>query len=144
LANKYTGKPHIHSRIGVLSASNFTIGKGVCFLGSGHRAPDIDISGEVTIGDYSLIERDVTIVTHRHAYETGFPKELLKAINPITAHPLTIGKNVLICERATILPQVDYIGDYAIIGYGAILTKNVESKEIWAGNPAIKIGERSE
>ena len=56
--------------------------------------------------------------------------------------PIVIGKNVYIGEKAVILPQVERTEDYAIIAAFAVVTKNVAYGEIWAGNPAKKIGER--
>lgn len=46
-----------------------------------------------------------------------------------------IGNDVWIGERATILSGLT-IGDGAVIGGGRVVTKNVGSYEIWAGNPA--------
>ena len=40
-----------------------------------------------------------------------------------------IGLNATLRENLT-------IGDHATVGMGAVLTKNVGEKEIWAGNPA--------
>lgn len=48
---------------------------------------------------------------------------------------LNIGKGVHIGLNSTIREYIT-IGDYATIGMGAVLTKNVGSREIWAGNPA--------
>ena len=52
-----------------------------------------------------------------------------------------IGNRVWIAYRAIILPGVT-IGDGAVVGAGAVVTKNVEPFAIVAGNPARKIGER--
>lgn len=49
--------------------------------------------------------------------------------------PIIIGNNVFIGSNCTILKGVT-IGSNAIIGAGSIVTKNVPSYEIWAGNPA--------
>jgi UDP-2-acetamido-3-amino-2,3-dideoxy-glucuronate N-acetyltransferase len=46
-----------------------------------------------------------------------------------------IGNNVIIGSNATILGGVT-IGDKSIIGAGSVITKNIPSGEIWAGNPA--------
>jgi maltose O-acetyltransferase len=57
------------------------------------------------------------------------------------------GGDVLICDRvwigyrAIILPGVS-IGEGAVVGAGAVVTKNVEPYAIMAGNPARKVGER--
>jgi len=53
-----------------------------------------------------------------------------------------IGSRVWIAYRAIILPGIT-IGDGAVIGAGAVVTKNVEPYAIVAGNPARKIGERN-
>lgn len=53
-----------------------------------------------------------------------------------------IGNHVWIAYRAIILPGVT-IGDGAVVGAGAVVTKNVEPYAIVAGNPARKIGERN-
>ncbi|MGP9707032.1 DapH/DapD/GlmU-related protein [Brachybacterium sp. AOP24-D1-21] len=52
-----------------------------------------------------------------------------------------IGADVWIGYRATVLRGVS-IGDGAIIGAGAIVTKDVPDFEIWAGAPARRIAER--
>ena len=46
----------------------------------------------------------------------------------------TIGNNVSIGSNATILPVS--ICDGAVIGAGAVVTKNIDSPGIYAGNPA--------
>lgn len=53
-----------------------------------------------------------------------------------------IGNRVWIAYRAIILPGIT-IGDGAVIGAGAVVTKNIEPYAIVAGNPARKIGERN-
>jgi acetyltransferase-like isoleucine patch superfamily enzyme len=53
-----------------------------------------------------------------------------------------IGHRVWIGFRAVILPGVK-IGDGAVVGAGAVVTRDVEAYNIVAGNPARKIGERN-
>lgn len=52
--------------------------------------------------------------------------------------PIKIGNNVWIGANAVILPGV-VIGDNCIIGAGSVVTKNVESSSVVAGNPAMLI-----
>lgn len=54
---------------------------------------------------------------------------------------VVIGDRVWIGYRALVLPGVN-IGEGAVVGAGAVVTKNVEPYAIVAGNPARKIGER--
>jgi chloramphenicol O-acetyltransferase type B len=49
--------------------------------------------------------------------------------------PVTIGNDVWIGARVIVLPGVQ-IGDQAIVGAGAVVTKDVEPLAIVAGNPA--------
>ena len=48
---------------------------------------------------------------------------------------LQIGKGVHIGLNATVREDLT-IGDFAALGMGAVLTKNIGDKEIWIGNPA--------
>lgn len=48
--------------------------------------------------------------------------------------PTKIGNNVLIGSNSTILPV--NISDGCVIGAGSVVTKNCETKGIYAGNPA--------
>lgn len=52
-----------------------------------------------------------------------------------------IGCRAFIGAGAIVLPGLVICED-AIVGAGAVVTKNVPANEIWAGNPARKIGER--
>ena len=49
--------------------------------------------------------------------------------------PITVGSKVFIGVGAIIMPGVA-IGDYAIVGAGSVVTKDVPSGEVWAGVPA--------
>lgn len=53
----------------------------------------------------------------------------------------TLRTGAFIGVNAVVLPGVT-IGEYAIVGAGAVVTKDVPDWEIWAGVPARKIGER--
>lgn len=61
--------------------------------------------------------------------------ELNKLYAPKNA-PVIIGKNCWIGANSTILPGVT-IGDYSIVAAGAVVTKDVPSGVLVAGNPAI-------
>ena len=49
---------------------------------------------------------------------------------------LTIGNDVCLYHNAVILPSVSRIGDGAVIGAGAVVTKDVPDFAVVAGNPA--------
>lgn len=54
---------------------------------------------------------------------------------------VNIGKRVFIGVNSVILGPKN-IGDGALIGAGSVVTKDVPSKQVWAGNPAKFIKER--
>lgn len=58
-----------------------------------------------------------------------------------SARPIRVGKSVFIGARAIIMKGVS-IGDAAIIGAGAVVTRNVPPSAIFFGNPAWEIGKR--
>ena len=84
----------------------------------------------VTIGDDCFIGPNVSIYTACHPID---PIE--RNTRQEYAKPVTIGDNVWIGGSATILPGVS-IGDNVTIGAGSVVTKDVESNTVVAGNPA--------
>lgn len=80
----------------------------------------------VHIGEYCLIASGVTILSHDHCKRVNNQPLLLDTY---------IGKRCFIAVGATILPGVR-IGDEVIVGAGSVVTKNVPSNVIVAGNPA--------
>jgi acetyltransferase-like isoleucine patch superfamily enzyme len=85
----------------------------------------------VTIGDYCLIG-DMAVI-----YDTSFHQ--LQPDRPVHTAPVTIGNNVWIARGAMILPGVT-IGDYAVIGANAVVSKDVPARTVVAGNPAKPVG----
>ncbi len=101
---------------------------------------NFDLTGNIFIGDHVIISDGVYIFTHKHFWRNsripiGKHKELKRC-------DLIIGKDAFIGVYAVIL-GIDYIGEGAVVGAGAIVTKNIGDFEIWAGNPAKKIGLRN-
>lgn len=99
----------------------------------------LDLTGNITIGEDTEIASGVRIFTHKHFWNHS--KGLRKDIQKVTKHDLVIGKDVFIGTNAQLI-GIDYVGDGAVIGAGAIVTKNVEPFTVVAGNPAKIIGKR--
>ena len=88
---------------------------------------ELDFSGDLTIGDNTVISEYTLILSHDHGMN---PKSIPAKI------PKDIGSNVWIGMGAIILAQVRNIGDNSIVASGAVVTKDVPSDVIVAGNPA--------
>ncbi len=113
----------IYKPAGVTIGEDCVIGEKIVLDG---RAP-------LTIGDHVDIASEVMIYNSEH----DINDETFKAVEA----PVTIGNYVFIGPRAIILPGV-VIGDNAIVGAGAVVTKNVSPGVIVGGVPAKVIGER--
>lgn len=84
----------------------------------------------VTIGDNVLIGPAVQIYTATHPLDTSERRKMLES-----AKPITIGLDVWIGGGAIICPGVS-IGDRTVIGAGSVVTRDIPSDVIAAGNPA--------
>lgn len=93
----------------------------------------IDFSGDIFISQEAHISRRTQIITHNHKYDPH-SKPLFCS--------LKIGRKSWLGNDSIILPAVNTIGDFAIIGAGAVVTHDVPDKAIFAGNPANLIKNR--
>jgi maltose O-acetyltransferase len=87
----------------------------------------------VTIGDDTQIGPAVQILTADHPREPAQRRTGLEL-----GRPVIIGRNVWIGAAALILPGVT-IGDDAIVGAGAVVTRAVAAGATVVGNPARRI-----
>lgn len=94
----------------------------------------------VYIKKYTVISRDVTIVTNNHRSTVGIPQCLLGAshINDISRN-LIIGEDVWVGTKATILSGAD-LGRGCIVGACSLVTKPVPPYALVVGSPAKIIG----
>ena len=126
---------------------------------------------QVTLGDYSyglqaspllppgtIIGRYVSLGPEVHVFRRNHPKSRLSlhpafynkllaflpedTVPPVEENPLIIESDAWIGARSTILPSCKRIGIGAIVGAGAVVTRDVGDFEVVAGNPARKIGQR--
>ncbi|AEG00274.1 acyltransferase [Methylomonas methanica] len=75
----------------------------------------------IHLGEYSYVAFDAAILTH----------DLTRGVRLHTR----IGKNCFIGARSIIMPGIN-IGDGAIVGAGAVVTRDVPANAVAAGNPA--------
>ncbi|MCW3086118.1 MAG: Hexapeptide transferase [Bacteroidetes bacterium] len=142
-----------------------TIGKGTkiwhfshimpnCVLGENcNIGQNVVISPEVVLGKNVKVQNNVSIYTGVTCDDDVFlgPSMVFtNVINPRSAinrkneyAKTHVGKGASIGANATIVCGHD-IGEYAFIGAGAVVTKNVQPYSLWVGNPAKQMGWISE
>ena len=81
----------------------------------------------IIIGDFTLVSRGSIILSHHHHERTA-------SNNPVLCKTI-IGSNTFIGVNSIILPGTK-VGDEVIVGAGSVVTKDVPSNCIVAGNPA--------
>lgn len=100
------------------------------------RNCDIDITGDLEIGDNVGVLEGAKILTHAHdTYHFIADSELTLSKRAYKTN-LKIGDHVTICAHAIILPGVGEIGEGSIIQAGAIVSRSVPPNVIVGGNPA--------
>jgi acetyltransferase-like isoleucine patch superfamily enzyme len=82
--------------------------------------------GSIKIGEDTQLGPGTLITTTGHDYQHELDTHFT---------PVVIGKGVWIGANVTILPGVE-IGDFAVIGAGSVVTKNVASRCVAVGVPA--------
>ncbi|WP_145198804.1 CatB-related O-acetyltransferase [Sphingobium sp. B2] len=105
--------------------------------------------GPIEIGRYCSIASSVRSVPINHPYDamTTHPALYERKFGAVDEDihwddVLVIEDDVWIGHNVMILPGCKFIGRGAIIGAGAIVTKNVDRYAIMAGNPARKLRDR--
>jgi len=101
---------------------NLSIGNNVVV----HRHVLLDDRGGIEIGDNVSISDYANIYSHHHDIN-----DIHHVLTPVTR----IGNGVRITYHATVLAGMD-VGDNALVGTNAVVTRNVESNHIVVGIPA--------
>ncbi len=104
---------------------NITIGNDV-YINFGCVILDC---GHVTIGNNTLIGPNVGLFSGNHTTDAEE-----RAAGGLIPKPITIGNRVWLCGNVTVVPGVT-IGDDTIIGAGSVVTHDIPSGVIAAGNP---------
>jgi putative colanic acid biosynthesis acetyltransferase WcaF len=98
----------------------------------GERA-DIYNLGQVVLREAATVAQDAFLCGGTHDFASPRLELMVGEID--------VGAHAFIGARACILPGV-HIGEYAVVGAAAVVTKNVAAHAIVAGNPARVIGTR--
>ncbi len=82
----------------------------------------------ITLEDDVFIGPNVTFTNDFTPRSKQYPNQFLKTM---------IKKGASLGANSTIVGGIT-IGEYAMIGAGSVVTKNIGNNELWYGNPAIK------
>lgn len=127
------------------SIGNYTYGEPVVLFPNDNAT--------LVIGKFCSIAKDVTIFlggNHRVDWVSTYPffeifddfeKDEIIEGHPSTKGSVVIGNDVWIGRNVIILSGVQ-IGNGAVIAAGSVITKNIGSYEVWAGNPAKMVKKR--
>lgn len=146
----YKGKNALirkRTRMDVMPFNNFSIGKNstiedFCTLNNGVGAISIGnntrigigsvLIGPVSIGEDVRLAQNVVVSGLNHNYE-----DVTKPISAqgVNTEQIYIGDETWIGANSVILPGI-FIGKHCIVAAGSVVTKNVSSNTIVAGNPA--------
>lgn len=115
-----------------------------CVIGNGAYIDRfVEIGDRVRIHNKALlyhgviIENDVFVGPAACFTNDQFPRS--GKTRNLKGRSWTVGKGASIGANATILPDVN-IGEYAIVGAGSVVTKDIPKHTVVCGNPANPIG----
>ena len=113
--------------------ANFGMGIGIKIGNNSGLGINCRVRGPLTIGNDVMMGPDVVIMTNSHNFDRiDIP---MNAQGSAIPKKVIIGNDVWIGTRVIILPGVT-IGNGAIIGAGAVVTKDVPDMAIVGGCPA--------
>ena len=122
--------------VSLRNGGNVTIGDGAhvgerCLLWAGERAT-------IVLGEKALLGPEVMITVANYRTRPGVPV----VDQPRDEADVVIGAGCWLGARVVVLPGVR-IGDGAVVGAGAVVTRDVPADAIAVGSPARVIGSRT-
>lgn len=129
---------HTGAKVNIERGANFGTGADISIGDYSGIGVSASVRGPLIIGDNVMMGPDVVVITSSHNFDrTDIPMRLQGS----TSKPVLIGDDVWIGQRVMIMPGVN-IGNGAIIGAGAVVTKDVPPYTIVGGAPAKVIKSR--
>ena len=127
---KLYGLPFVHSSANIQVPWNLTMKHRACL---GERANAYSL-GRIEISEGATVAQEAYLCTGSHDFSDPALQLIVKKI--------TIETHAFIGARAMIMPGIK-VGKNAVVGAMSVVTKDVPSDQVVAGNPACKIGVRS-
>jgi len=90
-------------------------------------------AAEVHLGPYAIVSQQAYLCTATHDFD--------HPAFPMTTAPISLGRYAWVCARACVLPGV-VVHEGAVLGLGAVASKDLEPWKVYAGNPARLVGAR--
>jgi len=126
---RISGKPFVHQRARIQKPWNLILHDRACL---GDRANAYSL-GEIEIKDGATISQEAYLCTGTH--------DIQDPVFPLQVAKITVEAHAFVGLRAIVLPGVT-VGEYSVVGAGALVTRNVPAKAVVAGNPAKTISTR--
>ncbi len=117
------GRPFVHQRARVTHPWNLVMHDRAC-LGDRTHAYAL---GKIELGEGCTIAQEAYLCTGTHDFSSP--------ALPLQTAPISIGANTFVGLRAIVLPGVN-VGKNAVVGAGAVVTRDVADRQTVAGNPA--------
>lgn len=134
---KYRYKGFVYSYNAYVSNNRIVkIGGGNIFLGKNAQVNAgcfFLCMDNIHIGDNSAIAYNVSFLTSANP---NYPYNRLSELYKPLHAPITIGRDCWVGANSIILPGIT-IGDNVVVAAGSVVTRNVPSNVMVAGNPAI-------
>ena len=124
------GRPFVHGRAEIQQPWNLILHHRAC-LGDKAVAYSLDT---IEIGPDATVAQEAYLCTGTHDFTS--PRLELRS------GPIRVGRGAFVGARSFVLPGVT-LGEGCVIGAAAVVTRDVASYAIVAGNPARSIGVRA-
>ena len=96
----------------------------------------------VEIYNPSPIQIDTHVILSQDCYLCGATHDYNDPDFPLIAYRMHIERYAWICARASVAPGI-HVAEGAVLGMGAVATRDLKPWTVYSGNPAVAIRERT-
>jgi len=121
---------HIYSKCTIWAPWNLRCENGACVA----DGAVIYNAAPVHLGSHAVVSQDAYLCSATH--------DIDDPAFPMVTAPISIGPYAWICARAAVLPGVS-VCEGAVLGLGAVASKDLEAWQVYGGVPARRIRQRT-